>query len=190
MFFLCLLGLFFGFSVLTILQSVYLLFCDLLLLVFSLNRIFKLSVDLEVAQDKKEKSKNHMMQAVQLALTEFFGKTSIHGLFYLVDKKRAKTGKVFWIFIWVFVAGYCVSVIGSFKTKQENSVRTFISTDYANIETIPFPSVTFFRPKTVFGRFETPNETSVILFKKLLTTKGPGFSFNLRDFQDIYNFDQ
>lgn len=189
MFFLSLLGLFFGFSVLTILQSVYLVFCDLLLLVFSLNRIFKLSVDLEVAKDKKEKTKNHMIRAVKLALNEFFGKTSIHGLFYLVDKKRAKTGKVFWIFIWVFVAGYCVSVIGSFKIKQENSVRTFISTDYGNIKTIPFPAVTFFRPKTIFGSFENPNKT-VISFKKIFTSKGPGFSFNLHDFQDIYDFDQ
>ena len=97
------------------------------------------SEDFNVRQTNIKKQRN-FFSSVKAIINEYLGMTSIHGLRYLRDSRNI-VEKVSWLIIISLSFGFCVHIIHSHFTENDNK-PILTTVEMASVQEVPFPSVT------------------------------------------------
>lgn len=140
-----LLGLFFGISVLSMVEIFY------LWLVEPISRDTTLVTT--IAINVKVKSSRSKIRRIRSYVRNYFHVSSIHSFNYIGDKSMRVSVKVSWIAIFALSMAACTFMIMQMYSKLSINKVTIIAEDEARpISEIPFPAVTIFGtyPVTMF----------------------------------------
>ena len=97
------------------------------------------SEDFNIKQTNIKKQRN-FFSSVKAIINEYLGMTSIHGLRYLRDSRNI-VEKVSWLIIISLSFGFCVHIIHSHFTENDNK-PILTTVEMASVQEVPFPSVT------------------------------------------------
>ena len=88
----------------------------------------------------KIKPQRNFLISIKGIINEYLGVTSIHGLRYLMESRNI-VEKVSWLIIISLSFGFCVHIIHSHFT--ENNNKPILTTvEMASVQEIPFPAIT------------------------------------------------
>ena len=97
------------------------------------------SEDFNVKQTNIKKQRN-FFSSVKAIINEYLGMTSIHGLRYLRDSRNI-VEKVSWLIIISLSFGFCVHIIHSHFTENDNK-PILTTVEMASVQEVPFPAIT------------------------------------------------
>lgn len=105
--------------------------------------IFKLTVAVEVADSKTKQSKT-CFQKFRDSLSDYFTRSSIHGLTYLTDNRTSFIVRVTWLAFCVMVTYRCALFIKDLNFERNNSIQVSYFDDFASVPPMEFPALTIF----------------------------------------------
>ena len=97
------------------------------------------SEDFNIKQTNIKKQRN-FFSSVKAIINEYLGMTSIHGLRYLRDSRNI-VEKVSWLIIISLSFGFCVHIIHSHFTENDNK-PILTTVEMVSVQEVPFPAIT------------------------------------------------